>query len=285
MADTTRTSNQSTELDSDPWRPEFVSIRRIDDETPGVRTFYLEPPAGFASAAGQFNMLYVPGCGEAAISISSSPLDTRQIAHTIRLAGNVTSAIFGLRAGDKIGLRGPYGSSWPVGRYAGWNIVIAAGGIGLAPLRPAIYQIIAQRNMFGRVRLVYGARTPDDLLYQNEFDAWRKAGIEVSVTVDFAGDDWHGSIGVVPTLLEPIPWIGSHTTLWTCGPEIMMRFTCRQAQRQGVAPAHLHLSLERNMNCAVGLCGHCQFGPEFVCKDGPVFALPRISRYLFVEDF
>ncbi|HHK40862.1 MAG TPA: Ni/Fe hydrogenase subunit gamma [Planctomycetaceae bacterium] len=269
----------------DPWQPAFVEIVAIHDETPGVRTFDLAAPHGYSFEPGQFNMLYVPGYGEAAISISSHPESPQVISHTIRRAGNVTGALFRCQPGDRIGLRGPFGSSWPVGRYRGANVVIAAGGIGLAPLRPAIHQLVSDREEYGRVAVVYGSRHPKDLLYRESFDQWRRADIEVLVTVDFADDHWTGPIGVVPTLLEQLPWIGPQTTLWTCGPEIMMRFTAQQALRQGVTSDHLYLSLERNMNCALGLCGHCQFGPSFVCKDGPVYAYPHIAPFLFVHDF
>ncbi len=285
MSDQLRPRAVGTESTADPWLPTFVEVIRIEPEIRKVRTFELAAPADFSFRPGQFNMLYLPGYGEAAISISSSPDTPASIAHTIRLAGNVTRAIFSLEPGSPIGLRGPFGSHWPVGTYRGWNVVIAAGGIGLAPLRPAIEHVMANRELYGRVAVVYGARSPKDLLYRASFAKWEQAGIDVLVTVDFGDDHWSGPIGVVPTLLEQLPWIGAHTTVWSCGPEIMMRFTAQRAVAQGASPDHVYLSLERNMNCALGFCGHCQFGPTFVCKEGPVYPLPRIQPFLFVEDF
>ena len=278
-------SPKSSAAMHDPWRPAFAKIVGIREEIDRVRSFELEVDSEFRFSAGQFNMIYLPGYGESAISISSAPGTRDSLVHTVRRAGNVTSALFKKKTGDQIGLRGPFGSFWPLESYRGWNVVIAAGGIGLAPLRPAIYEIMKHRDRYDRVRLVYGARRPADLLYVDEFDQWRQAGIEVELTVDLGDDQWQGQIGVVPTLLERISWLDGRTTLWTCGPEIMMRFVLQHAVSAGISPEHLHLSMERNMNCAMGICGHCQLGPTFVCKDGPVFSYPQMQPYLFVEDF
>lgn len=268
----------------DPWLPTILPIASIRDEAPRVRTFEFERPGDFDFHPGQFNMLYLPGYGEAAISISSAPGGER-LCHTVRQAGNVTNRLFQLPIGARVGLRGPFGTAWPLARYRGWDVVLAAGGIGLAPLRPAVYAILQDRDAFGRVCLIYGTRTPRDLLFADEFDQWRAGGVDVEVTVDFGDPSWHGPVGVVTMLLDQIPWLSSRTTVWTCGPEIMMRFVARQAHSAGVRRSHTYLSMERNMNCAMGFCGHCQFGPAFVCKDGPVFAYPQIAPYLFAEDF
>jgi NAD(P)H-flavin reductase len=164
-------------------------------------------------------------------------------------------------------------------------VVIACGGIGLAPLRPAIYHILRHRSDYGRVILLYGARTPGDLLYSAEYSTWRNAGIEVEVTVDIGADDWRGNIGVVPVLFYRLRLKPNHTRVLTCGPEVMIHFVVFEALARRIPPPHIHLSMERNMNCAVGLCGRCQFGPVFVCKDGPVFTYERLQPYLHVEDF
>jgi NAD(P)H-flavin reductase len=272
------------------WLPHLATIRDIKTETPGVATYALDFvdrdfAATYGFLPGQFNMLYLPGIGEAAISISSDPEAKDTLLHTVRAAGNVTQALARKRPGDPIALRGPFGSSWPMKEARGQDVVIACGGIGLAPLRPAIYHIVRRRADFGRVILLYGARTPGDLLYGPEYDSWRKAGIEVEVTVDIGADDWRGNIGVVPVLFYRLHLKPSSTRVLTCGPEVMIHFVIFEALARRIPPAHIHLSMERNMNCAVGLCGHCQFGPVFVCKDGPVFTYERLQPYLNVEDF
>jgi NAD(P)H-flavin reductase len=271
------------------WLPQVALIRDIKPETPGVVTYALEFADRAAAAAyrfqpGQFNMLYLPGIGEAAISISSDPEEYRSLLHTVRAAGNVTQALARKKLGDRLALRGPFGSSWPMAVCRGQDVVIACGGIGLAPLRPAIYHIVRHRTDFGRVFLLYGARTPQDLLYTGEYAAWRTAGIDVNITVDVGDDAWKGNIGVVPVLFYRLRLDARRTHVLTCGPEIMMRFVIFEALARRIAPGRIHLSIERNMNCAVGLCGHCQFGPVFVCKDGPVFTYERLQPYLPVED-
>jgi NAD(P)H-flavin reductase len=230
-------------------------------------------------------MLYLPGIGEAAISISSDPNKPQVLLHTVRAVGNVTHALARKRMGDQVLLRGPFGSSWPLDECCGCDVILAAGGVGLPPLRPAIHEIINRRGDFGRVTLLYGSRRPQDLLFTHEYDAWRDAGIEVEVTVDLGDDSWQGNIGVVPSLLAPLALDASRTRIFTCGPEIMMRFVIYEAVGRGVALHHVYLSLERNMNRAVGFCGHCQLGPAFICKDGPVFSYERMKPFLEIEDF
>ena len=194
---------------SNPWLPQMVTIRDIKPEVPGIVTYQLifDDPAvaeGYRFAPGQFNMLYMPGIGESAISVSSDPEETGWIGHTVRAAGSVTRALSKKRPGQKLALRGPFGTCWPIEECCDKDVVIACGGVGLAPLRPVIYHIIHHRSDFGRVILLYGARTPADLLYANEFDAWKKARIEVSCTVDIGTDDWRGNIGVVAGPVLPL---------------------------------------------------------------------------------
>jgi NAD(P)H-flavin reductase len=271
------------------WLPHVVTIRDIQAETPGVATYALDfVDAQIAStyrfSPGQFNMLYLPGIGESAISISSDPEAVGTLRHTVRAAGNVTQALARKRVGDQIAVRGPFGSSWPMEEARDQDVVIACGGIGLAPLRPAIYHILRHRADYGRVMLLYGARTPGDLLYSAEYSAWRSAGIEVETTVDIGADDWRGNIGVVPVLFYRLCLKPDRTCVLTCGPEVMIHFVVLEALARRIRPAQIHLSMERNMNCAVGLCGRCQFGPVFVCKDGPIFTYERLQPYLHVED-
>jgi NAD(P)H-flavin reductase len=274
----------------DAWSVIPARLLSVRAEIPAVSTYKLAIEENgrrrpFAFRSGQFNMLYLPGIGEAAISISSDPHQTDSLLHTVRAVGNVTRALTRLRVGDQLLLRGPFGSCWPLEVARGRDLVIAAGGLGLPPLRPAIYDIVRHRDRYRQVTLLYGARTPADLLYPSEYEAWRGAGIDVRTTVDFADSRWTGRIGVVTTLLDGLDLDPTDSCLFTCGPEIMMRFVIYAALARRVDHDSIFLSMERNMNCAVGLCGHCQFGPTFVCKDGPVFRYDQLAPFLSVEDF
>lgn len=228
---------------------------------------------------GQFNMLYVFGVGEIPVSLSGDPAEPRVLVHTVRGVGAVSRAICALKKGETIGVRGPYGSHWPIEDFAGEDVLIVAGGIGLAPLRPALYSILSEREKFGKVVLLYGARTPQDMLYRKELERWRgRFDLEVEITVDTAGVDWRANVGVVTVLVRRTPVDPFNCVAMVCGPEIMMRFAIQELQGLGIAPDRIYLSMERNMKCATGFCGHCQFGPEFICKDGPVFRFDRVQR-------
>jgi NAD(P)H-flavin reductase len=273
-----------------PWLPRLAAVKGVRKEVPGVQTYELEfadpqHARQYRFRPGQFNMLYLPGIGEAAISLSSDPDAPGVLSHTVRAAGNVTQALARRQVGDQVGVRGPFGSSWPLEACKGQDVVIACGGIGLAPLRPAIYSILARRSDFGRVILLYGARTRSDLLYTAEYERWRDHDVEVEVTVDIGDGEWQGNIGVVPVLFYRLRLHGPRTRLLTCGPELMIRFVIFEALARKVKPEHIYLSMERNMACAVGLCGRCQLGPMFVCKDGPVFTFKQMEPYLHTEDF
>jgi NAD(P)H-flavin reductase len=268
---------------SDPMVPSSFLLRRVRRETRDTFTLELESANGadgFSFAAGQFNMLYVFGVGEVPISISGDPTDPQTLVHTVRSVGTATQAICKLKRGGVLGVRGPFGSHWPVEEAAGSDVVMVAGGIGLAPLRPVLYYLLSNREKYGRVVLLYGARTPEELLYKPELEKWRgHFDLEVQVTVDAAPADWRGSVGVVTTLIPRAQFDPFHTVAMVCGPEVMMRFTVRELEVRGVAPENIFISMERNMKCAVGLCGHCQFGPTFVCKDGPVFRYDGIQPF------
>jgi NAD(P)H-flavin reductase len=253
-------------------------------------TLELEPPEPFAFEPGQFNMLRVPGIGEVPISISGDPTLVGptlagRVLHTIRDVGAVTHALCNLRAGQRVGVRGPYGTSWPVRDAAGGDVVIVAGGIGLPPLRPAIYHVLAHPESYGRLVLLYGARTPADLLFTGELDKWRSMpGVTVEVTVDTAGRDWHGNVGVVPDLIEKAAFDPGATVAFTVGPEVMMRFAVRALLAAGVPDDRVFLSMERDMQCAAALCGHCQLGPYLICRDGPVLAYRPLARWMHVRE-
>ncbi|NBO65078.1 MAG: Ni/Fe hydrogenase subunit gamma [Acidobacteria bacterium] len=268
----------------DPMMPERYEIRKITRDTDDTFTFELMPVEGEGIRPflpGQFNMLYVFGTGEVPISISGDPGKPDRLIHTIRAVGTVTKKMARLKRGGVVGVRGPYGRPWPVERAVGGDVVIVAGGIGLAPLRPVIHHLTSRRADYGRVVLLYGTRSPADILYRQELERWRaRLDLDVSVTVDRANADWRGSVGLVTTLIGRAPFDPERTTAMVCGPEVMMRYTVDELRRRAVDPSQIFLSMERNMKCAVGFCGHCQFGPAFVCRDGAVFASPIISELL-----
>lgn len=263
-------------------RPFLVeSVRRETRDTRSVRLRPAKgaPPPGFLP--GQFNMLYALGIGEVPLSISADGGDG-SITHTIRAAGAVTGALCALKPGDQVGLRGPFGRPWPLERLEGRDVVLMAGGIGLAPLRPAVQALLKERGRYGRLFLLYGARSPADLLFARELRAW--AGrLDVEVTVDLATKGWRGPVGVVTSLLSRPRLEPVRTAALLCGPEVMMRFCAGALLCLGLRPGDIHLSLERNMKCAVGFCGHCQLGPAFLCKDGPVFSWESVESWLGIR--
>ena len=268
----------------DPMLPQRYRVQHVRREIPDTFTLELEPIEGGdipPFATGQFNMLYVFGVGEIPISISGDPAKRRPLVHTTRAVGIVSSAMRELKPDDVIGVRGPFGSHWPIEQAEGKDIVIAAGGIGLAPLRSVMYHIISHREKYGKAVLLYGARTPADLLYRRELENWRAHfDLEVYVTVDRATGSWRGSVGVVTRLIRRSPFDPKNTVAMVCGPEVMMRFTAAELEERGVARENIYVSMERNMKCAIGMCGHCQYGPNFVCKDGPVFQYSQVQGLL-----
>lgn len=251
-------------------------------------TLELKPAQGsapFSFAPGQFNMLYAFGMGEVPISISGDSTDSSVLVHTIRSVGTVTETMRGLKPGDTIGLRGPFGAAWPMAQLEGKDVLVITGGIGLAPLRPAIYHLLANRNRFGRIAILYGARTPEDILYKSELERWRgHFDIDVGITVDRATTRWKGNVGVVTDLIKRAAFNPAKAAALVCGPEIMMRFAVQTLNAQGVTDDRIWVSMERNMKCAVGFCGHCQFGGNFVCKDGPVFRFDKIADIFPVRE-
>jgi NAD(P)H-flavin reductase len=272
-----------------PMLPFWAEINEITSEAPGISTYWLrfldeQIQSSYSFMPGQFNMLYMPGLGESAISISSNAGDKTKVGHTVRTAGNVTKAISRMSKGDLIGIRGPFGTYWPMDMLKGKDVVIAAGGIGLPPLRPVLYEVMENRQDYGQVILLYGARTPADLQFPSEYEAWEKADIDLSITVDRGDIDWKGQVGVVPMLFYRLRMDPKNTILLTCGPEIMIRFVVYEALARRIAPENIFVSMERNMKCGLGFCGHCQMGPYFVCKDGPVFSYDQLQPYFNVEE-
>lgn len=273
----------------DPMAPLFLTVRRRVQESADVATLDVAVEGAAARALafrpGQFNMLYAFGVGEIPVSVSGDPARADQITHTIRAVGAVSGALVKLKAGDSIGLRGPFGSSWPVEEAAGCDVLVIAGGIGLVPLRPVLYHLLRRRADYGRIALLCGARTLDDLLFREELDSWRRTpDFQVRVTLDRAGREWAGDVGYVTGLLPKARVNLLDTIAMICGPEVMIRSTAHALEDMGVAASRIFVSLERNMKCAVGLCGHCQLGPHFLCKDGPVYRYDRVRDLLAIRE-
>lgn len=269
----------------DPMVPSIARVTARREETADVVTLEMEAESWVGFEPGQFNMLSVFGVGEVPISMSGDPSDASKIIHTVRAVGAVSRALARLTPGAVLGLRGPYGTGWPVGLAEGRDVIVAAGGLGLAPVRPIIYQLMAERHRFGKVTLLYGTRGPGDILFREELAEWRsRLDVGVEVTVDHADHTWHGHVGVVTRLLRSADFDPEKVTAFVCGPEIMMRFMANELGDAGCPAQDIYLSMERNMKCAIGLCGHCQLGPAFVCKDGPVFDWPYLKPLMAVKE-
>ena len=265
--------------------PKVYPIKSIKQETADIFTIVLsltERGGEFAFLPGQFNMLYLFGFGEAAISVSGNPDKKNELVHTIRAVGNVTEGLQKLKAGDVIGVRGPFGNNWPLPEEEN-DVLIVAGGLGFAPLRPALFSLMATRPL-QKMTFLYGARTPNDLLFKEDIKEWKERGLPLKITVDHADENWSEDVGLVTSLIPhhlPNP---RKTTVLVCGPEIMMKAALIELSRFPVEERNIYLSLERNMQCAVGCCGHCLFGPVFICKDGPVFTLPQVKSLLAIKE-
>ncbi|MGF1640440.1 MAG: FAD/NAD(P)-binding protein [Rhodospirillales bacterium] len=274
--------------DVHPMVPRPFRIERVVRDIGDTFTLHLRAADGgqpFPFAPGQFNMLYQFGVGEVPISISGDPGEPDTLVHTIRSVGTVTRAMAALGKGGIVGVRGPFGSAWPMAAGEGHDIVVIAGGIGLAPLRPAVLHVIANRGRYGRLRILYGARTPRDILFRSQLERWSsRLDTFVDVTVDRASGDWRGNVGVVTRLIAHGGYDPAQTVAMICGPETMIRFSVQALLDRGVDDDRIHVSMERNMKCAVGFCGHCQYGGHFVCRDGPVFGFDRIRDIFAVRE-
>ena len=274
--------------DSAALLPRPFRVTRSRRELADVWTLELEASDGEGPVRfrpGQFTMVYVFGIGEVPLSISGDPAKPDVLVHTVRAVGTVTRAVCAVKKDGVLGVRGPYGEGWPVEAALGRDVVVMAGGLGLAPLRPLVRAVLARRDAFGRVVLLIGARTPESLLFSREVARWRaRFDLDVRATVDAGDAKWNGHVGVITTLIPRATFDPETTTAFVCGPEVMMRFAAADLVHRGVPPNLVFLSMERNMKCAVGVCGHCQFGPTFVCKDGPVFPYSRIEASLRIRE-
>lgn len=268
--------------------PEPAEIVEKRSFGPHVHAFRLRlcDPGGrprFDFLPGQFNMLYAPGVGEVAISISSDP-DDETLEHTVRVVGRTTRVIGALEVGDVVGIRGPFGSSWPLDHARWKNLIFVTGGLGCAPVTGAIDYVFRRRASYGHVTILHGVKQPADFIHRERFEAWRRhPETRVLLTTDQPDRSWRDRSGVVTELFDEIEVDPERTMAFLCGPEVMLHYAVQTFARRGVPPERLFLSLERNMKCAVGLCGHCQLGPEFLCKDGPIFSYARIGRFFRVR--
>lgn len=275
------TSSTAVTVAAEPMLPRPYRVVASQQETADTWTIDFQACDGkrLEFAPGQFTMVYVFGVGEVPLSIAGGATSDNRITHTVRAVGAVTEAICTLQPGAEVGIRGPYGIGWPLPADSELDYVVVAGGIGLAPLRPVVHHLLAHRQDYRAVSLLYGARSPADILYSAELHEWRsRFDIDVEVTVDRGAEGWFGDVGLVTNLLSRVSYDPDGVIAAVCGPEIMMKVVAREMVRTGVPADRVYLSMERNMKCATGFCGHCQYGPDFICRDGPVFSYEAVRE-------
>lgn len=271
------------------YRPHLMEIVNIINETSDTKTFHLQfqDPAvkeTFSFLSGQFAEYSVLGEGEATFCISSSPTRTDRLEFSVKRVGRVTHALHHLNRGDVIGFRGPYGNHFPLDRMRGKNLLFIGGGIGLAPLRSLIHNVLDNRLEYGDITILYGARSPGDLCFQYDLEAWdRNPTVRMITTVDAGDKTWKGRVGLVPIVLKEIAPSPKDAVAVTCGPPIMIRYTLVELEKLGFTPPQIWTTLEMKMKCGVGKCGRCNIGPLYVCKDGPVFNLQEIRNFISDE--
>jgi NAD(P)H-flavin reductase len=277
--------------DRDHYQPhEAIVVERID-ESPSIFTLRLkftdpEVHKQYRFSPGQFNMLYLYGVGEVAISVVSDPSDSQLYDHTIRIVGRVTRGLAKLQNGDRIGVRGPYGRGWPTDKIYGKDVLVVTGGLGCAPVVAMINYIFRRREDFGKLSIVQGVKHSDEFIYQGRYEQWGKEpNTEIFITADEPSGHWPWYKGTAVDVLPKIKFKPENTVALMCGPEIMMKFTVKALLERGLAEKDVYLSMERNMQCAVGHCGHCQYGGLFICKDGPVFTYPELKALFTREGF
>ncbi len=262
------------------YHPLKTKVLDVITETPTIKTLVLKPPAEIPFHSGQFMQLTIYGCGEAPFTPSSSPykLDTMEI--TILKAGHLTEAVHRLQPGDWVGLRGPFGKGYPMEKFAGKEILVVGGGVGLAPLRALLYGMFHDLEKYRRVSIKYGARNPAELSFKQQYEEWKKLpNVDFECTVDRAGEDWSGRVGLVTDLLENTGIDLKNAFAVSCGPEIMLKFVTLKLQAVGFKPEQIYLSMNRKMSCGMGICGRCNIGPYYLCKDGPDMNYAKIQQY------
>ncbi len=267
------------------YRPIEVRVEDIIVETPTIKTFVLRPIEPFNFQTGQFIELTLPGAGEAPFTPSSDPDVKDKIDVTIMNVGRVTSLLHTLPKNTSLGLRGPYGKGYPLDKFAGKDILIVGGGVGLAPLRSLLFSLFNQIDRYNKVVLRYGARTSGDIVYRNSLPNWAKRKkVDIVTTVDVGDPTWKGNVGLVTTILKDLPVDLAQAVSIVCGPPIMMKFTTLKLLDLGFKPQDIYLSMEKNMSCGLGKCGHCRMGRYYVCKDGPVFTYEQLKDIYDIWD-
>jgi NAD(P)H-flavin reductase len=263
------------------YQPINGEIVEIIDESPTIKSFVIAPQSEFSFATGQFVELTLPGEGEAPFTPSSSPAVTEKMEITIMKAGRVTERLHQCTKGQRVGIRGPYGKGYPIDEFVGKHVYIVGGGVGLAPIRSLFLTLVDRVKDFKSVVCRFGARTPADFIYKDTlFGAWQKLdGVDIKLTVDEANGKWSDNVGVVTTILDPKDVDMGNAVAVVCGPPIMMKFATINLLEYGFDPKTIYLSMEKNMSCGVGKCGHCMLGKYYVCKDGPVFTYDQIQKY------
>jgi NAD(P)H-flavin reductase len=265
---------------ANPYRPAKAVLQEVVDETPNIKSFVIKPERPIPWVTGQFVEVAVPGLGEAPYTPSSNQKETDTLEVTVMKAGLVTGRMHELKPGAELGLRGPLGKGYPLQDFEKKPILILGGGVGLAPLRSLFFALLNEKQKYGRIVVCYGAKTPDDLLYRRVYDEWAKTeGVDFHVTVDEGDAGWPGNVGVVTTLLDKpeVKLEPGTMPAAVCGPPVMMKFGTQKLLELGFPPESIYLSMEKNMSCGVGKCGHCRLGPYFVCQDGPVFTYDKLE--------
>jgi len=263
-----------------PYLPIKATIKKIAQESPSIKSFLLLPDQPISFRTGQFIELTVPGVGEAPFTPSSSQYTQGPIELTVMKVGEVTTALHDMENGQCVGVRGPYGRGYPLDRFRGREILICGGGVGLAPLRSLLLTLWHDIDLYKSVALRYGARTPHDILYKSEIDEWRRdAGLDIKITVDRADQSWRGDTGLVTNILSDAVCDPGNAVAVVCGPPIMMKFATFSLLDLGFAAGNIYLSMEKNMSCGIGKCGHCRIGSYYACKDGPVFTYEAVKDF------
>lgn len=265
-----------------PYEPLLCEVEKVTDETPTIKTFVLKMDKPFTFRAGQFVQLTLPGVGEAPFTPSSSPLESDRLEITLIRTGSVTDRLHEeVQPGSVLGVRGPFGKGYPFEKYKGREILVVGGGCGLAPLRSLIYMLMHHASDYKRISIKYGARSPEELVYRASYDAWRRSApnVDMEVTIDAPAPGWTGRVGLVTTLLEHLDLAIPNSIVFSCGPEIMLKFVTYTLLDLGFKPEQIYLSMNRRMSCGIGKCGRCNVGPYYLCKDGPDINYALIQHY------
>ncbi len=269
--------------------PHIAVIKNIIEDTPDTRVFHFnfkdeKLRRSFSFESGQFAEYSIFGVGEAPFCISSSPTRPDHLEFAVKRVGKLTNALHRLCVGDEIGFRGPYGNSFPLESLKGKNLVFVAGGIGMAPLRSLIWNVIDNRKLYNKIDIVYGARTPSDLSFKDDLKVWSKdETLNMATTIDREFDGWKGRVGFVPKVLEQVAPLPSNAVAIVCGPPVMIRFTFPVLEKLGFSPQQMITTLEKRMKCGIGKCGRCNIGTTYVCRDGPVFSYDQIMNFISSE--